>query len=102
TVARQIGKWTPYVTYARLLAKSETRKIYQQIYDTPVPLAAQGFPLSVPENAHRLFGDRFIASDQYSIMFGASYVLTATSKVKLEWMRTKVGINSHLVDGEAR
>ena len=33
-------------------------------------------------------------------MLGTSYNLSLTSKLKLEWMRTKVGIASVLVDGD--
>jgi hypothetical protein len=102
TLAREINRWTAYVTYARLLSSASGRRAFRQIYDTPVPLAAQGPPLSVPENFHHLFGDRINVSDQYSVMLGASYNFSATSKFKLEWMRTKVGLVSNLVDGEAR
>jgi hypothetical protein len=102
TLARELGRWTPYVTYARLLSKPEARAIFREVYDTPVPLAAQASPFFVPENAHRLFGDRINVSDQYSIMLGASYRFTASSMLKLEWMRTKVGLVSNLVDGDAR
>lgn len=102
TVAREVANWTPYFTYARLLSEPETRKIWRKIYDTPVPIAAQGFPFFAPENAHRLFGDSLIVADQYSIMLGASYRFSVTSKLKLEWMQTKVGLVSNLVDGEAR
>jgi hypothetical protein len=33
-------------------------------------------------------------------MLGASYSFSPTSKVKLEWMRVKVGLASALVDGD--
>ena len=100
TLARQAGKWTPYITYARLLSDSDVREVYQGINGTPVPLAVQGPPLFVPANAHRLFTDGISVYDQYSTMLGASYSFSATSKLKFEWMRTHVGLASSLVDGE--
>jgi hypothetical protein len=65
-----------------------------------VPLATQGPPLFVPANWHHFLADRISVYDQYSIMLGTSYSFSATSKLKLEWMQTKVGLASSLVDGE--
>jgi len=100
TLARQIGKWTPYVTYARLLSASDTRGLYQAVNGTPVPLAAQLFPPFLPANFHRTLADGIVVSDQYSTMLGASYSFSATSKLKLEWMQTHIGLASVLVDGD--
>jgi hypothetical protein len=103
TAARQIGKWTPYVTYARLLSGADTRALYQGINGTPVPLGAQLPPpvgSGLPANFHRILTDRISVYDQYSTMLGASYSFSATSKLKLEWMQTKVGLASSLVDGD--
>lgn len=100
TLARPIGKWTPYVTHARLLSDSDTRGLYQAVNGTPVPLAAQGAPAFLPANFHRTLADAIQVFDQYSTMLGASYSFSATSKLKLEWMRTKVGLASSLVDGD--
>ena len=100
TLARHIGKWTPYATYARLLSEADTRGLYQAVNGTPVPLAAQLSPPFLPANFHRTLADGIVASDQYSTMLGASYSFSATSKLKAEWMRTHVGLASNLVDGD--
>jgi hypothetical protein len=101
TVARQFGKWTPYATYARLLSDSKTRRLYQEVSSTPVPVAAQISSPFLPPNYHRLIADPVVVLDQYSTMLGASYSFSATSKLKLEWMRTRVGLASTtLVDGD--
>ncbi len=100
TVARTTGKWTPYVTYARLLSAPDKRQFYQALNTTPVPAGAQGPPLFLPANFHRILADRVFAYDQYSTMIGTSYNFSATSKLKFEWMRTKIGITSALVDGD--
>jgi len=100
TVSRGVGKWTPYATYARMLPSSEARTFYNDVNGTPVPLAVQGPPLFVPGNLHRVLADRIVVSDQYSTMLGTSYSFSSTSKLKFEWMRTKVGLVSSFVDGD--
>ena len=100
TVARTIGNWTPYMTHARLLSGSDVRKLYQDINATPVPLGARGPPAFLPPNFHRILADNIFVYDQYSTMLGASYGFSATSKLKGEWMQTKVGLRSVLVDGD--
>ena len=100
TITRKFGKLSPYATYARLLSGSETRDVYQAVNPAPVPLLAQGAPLFLPANYHRILVDQGYVFDQYSTMLGTSYSFSATSKVKLEWMRTKVGLASSLVDGD--
>lgn len=100
TTARRIGAWTPYASYARLLSGSETRALYQALNSTPVPLGAQAAPFSLPANYHRILADQVFVYDQYSTMLGAAYSFSATSKAKVEWMRTNVGLGSALVDGD--
>ena len=102
TVARQIGKWTSYVTQARLLSDSDTRNLYQAVNGTTVPPAVQGPPLFLPPNFHRILADNITVYDQYSTALGASYSFSPTSKAKFEWMRTHVGLASSLVDGDVR
>jgi hypothetical protein len=102
TVARSIGKWTPYVTHARLQSGSDTRDLYFRLNSTPVPLGAQGPPLQLPATLHRTLADTVFVYDQYSTMLGASYSFSATSKIKFEWMRTHVGLASALIDAEVR
>jgi hypothetical protein len=100
TVARNVGHWTPYVTHARLLSDSKTRHIYSELNATPVPLAAQGPPLFLPPTFHASLADLAFVLDQHSTMIGASYSFSATSRLKLEWMRTHVGLASAFVDGD--
>jgi hypothetical protein len=100
TVARGIGKFTPYLTYARLLSGRDTRGHFEEVNSTPVPLGAQGPPLFLPSGFHRNLADRISYFDQYSVMLGTSYSFSATSKLKLEWMRTHVGTRTTLVDAD--
>ena len=100
TVARSVGKWTPYITYARLLSAPETRKLYDNLNRTPVPLAAQGPPAFLPATFHKILAGQIFVYDQFSVMVGTSYDLSLSSKLKFEWMYTKVGLASVLVDGD--
>jgi hypothetical protein len=100
TVARGFGNWTPYVTFARLRSDSEQRRLYEDLNATPVPLGVQGPPLSVPSDLHTVFADILTVYDQRSTMLGVSYSFSPTSKLKAEWMRTKVGLASAFVDGD--
>jgi len=100
TVARKIGKWTPYVTQARLLSESDTRNVYQAVNGTPVPPAVQGPPLFLPANFHRILADGTRVYDQYSTALGVAYSFSPTSRAKFEWMRTHIGLASSLVDGD--
>lgn len=102
TIARAFELWTPYVSFARILSASENRKYYRALKATPVPLGAQGSPLFVPGNFHQILADRVQLYDQYSVMIGAAYNLSLTSKLKFEWMRTRIGMGSALVDGDVR
>jgi len=102
TAARQIGKWTPYATYARLLSDGDTRALYQTIRSTPVPLAVQLAPPFLPANYHRALANNILVSDQYSVMLGTSYSFSATSKLKLELMQTHIGLASTLVDSDVQ
>ena len=101
-IAHASGKWTPYAAYARILSGADSRDYYQALTGTPVPLAAQGPPFFLSSGYHRSIADALFLYDQYSTMLGASYDLTLASRLKFEWMRTRVGLTSALVDGSLR
>ena len=100
TVARRHGNWTPYLTHARLRSAGAQRRLYRELNATPVPIGAQGPPLLLPADLHQALADTVTVFDQYSTMLGVSYSFSPTSKLKAEWMRTKVGLASALVDGD--
>ncbi|HKA43545.1 MAG TPA: hypothetical protein VKF40_16315 [Burkholderiales bacterium] len=100
TVARRVGKWTPYWTHARLRSDSDLLNLYEAVNGAPVPLLAQLSPPFFPANFHRVEADAIAVYDQYSNMLGVSFAFSATSKLKFEWMRTHVGLTSSLVDGD--
>lgn len=99
-ISRQVDEWTPYVAYAKLLSPSETRDFYKALNGTPVPLLASFPPFSQSATYHQVLADGVSVLDQHSIMFGSSYRINLTSRIKFEWMRTKVGLASALIDGD--
>jgi hypothetical protein len=100
TAARDLGRWTPYVTQARLLSSGSSRHLYSQVSSTPVPLLAQGPPAFLPATYHRDLATGLVVFDQFSTMVGTAYRVSTNASIKLEWMRTKVGLTSALVDGD--
>lgn len=100
TVAHTVGGWTPYATYARLLSAPPSRRYYDQLNATPVPIVAMGPPFFLSPDYHRSIANAMFLFDQHSIMLGTSYNMSLSSKLKFEWMRTKIGQASALVDGD--
>jgi hypothetical protein len=96
----QNDAWTPYLRMSRILSPRSTRRVYQDFDSTPVPILAQFAPFSLSPNYHRTLADGVFVYDQKSIALGTSYRLTPNSMLKLEWMRSKVGLASVFVDGD--
>ena len=96
SLRKAIGQWTPYVYYAQLRSDKSMLDLYQSIN-------ASSVPVSVPDSAlinasQRAIADALFVYDQNSWAIGTSYTLSASSKIKAEWMRTHVGVASSLVD----
>lgn len=96
---RQIGKWTPYLSYAQLRSEADELARYQNINRNRVPAWLPGAPLI--NASQRTAADLFLAYDQDTWAVGTSYALTPTSKLKLEWARTHIGAASSFVDAPA-
>lgn len=99
---KDIGAWTPYVSYALIKSRSDTLSLYQAVngngnaLSSPVP---QLGPVVAGINAsQRILADGMMVYDQNTIALGASYRLSPTQKIKMEWARTHVGVVSSFVD----
>jgi len=89
SLLKEMGDWTPYLTYASLTTKN--RGLYQAVN------SAQ--PLPSPLNAYqREFADTIVVYDQHSWALGTSYLLSSNSLVKAEWSVVQTGIASSFVD----
>jgi hypothetical protein len=96
---RRIGDFTPYVSLARQRS-SDVVLGWRERLTTP------GLPAYIPGAAQinatqRVAGESGYAFDQRSQAVGVSYALSPTSKLKGEWMRTRVGRASGHFDAPA-
>ena len=89
TLQREIGHWTPYLTYAKLTTKN--RDLYQAVSGAQ-PL----HPIWNP--VERALADVMVVYDQYSWALGTSYAIDSTNKIKAEWSVVQTGTASSFVD----
>lgn len=94
SLLKRVERWTPYVYYAKLRSDDAMLALYQAINGTTV----SGAGAAQINASQRALADNISAFDQYSWALGTSYVLTPTSKIKAEWVRTRIGIASSFVD----
>ena len=96
SVLRQTGRWTPYLTYAFMRSPDDSLRSHNEINNNTVPAFV---PSAALLNASQRAGaDQVLVFDQSSWMVGASYAFSATSKVKAEYMRSRIEAVSILVD----
>lgn len=89
---KSVGAWTPYVNVARLQSVSRTRDLYNRVNGNTV----SGSDLL--NGSQRVGADAIMAYDQTTWAIGTSYRLNPTSKIKVEWARTRTGDMSSLID----
>lgn len=93
---KRAGPWTPYASYAFLRSSRRPLELYRQVSNSAVPAAVPG--AAAINAAQRAGADGLIVYDQSSVAVGTSYSFSATSKLKAEVMRTRIGEGSSLVD----
>ncbi|MEI7670946.1 MAG: hypothetical protein WCK00_02415 [Deltaproteobacteria bacterium] len=95
-VLKSFGRWTPYISVARLQTMPRTRDLYNNVNGNRVPeydaTAAQINALQ------RAGADGILAFDQTTVALGTSYRINPTNKIKMEWARTKTGDMSSFID----
>ena len=101
SLRKRIGKWTPYLYWASLRTESASLERYQTFNTATVPAALVGPAAAVINASQRAGADFDQAFDQDSWAIGTSYALSSTQKIKTEWVRTRVGVASSLVDAPA-
>jgi len=89
TLQKDLGSWTPYLTYARLTTKN--RDLYQAVNNAR--------PLAILNSTYqRALADTMVVYDQDSWTLGTSYALNRKSKIKAEWSVVQTGVASSFVD----
>ena len=101
---KDVGAWTPYVSYATIKSRSDVLSLYQTINTNTngltalAPIPAIADVAAAINSTQRLLADGLVVYDQNTIALGTSYRLTPTQKIKFEWARTHVGVASSFVD----
>ncbi|AGX86501.1 hypothetical protein Cenrod_0378 [Candidatus Symbiobacter mobilis CR] len=95
-VRRDWGAWTPYVSVAHLRSQRGVLQTYHAMDQTTVPSAVPGADLI---RASQIIGaDSLQPFDQGSWAIGTSYSMTTNQKLKIEWVRTRIGSVPSMVD----
>lgn len=93
---RSIGPATPYVSYGLLRSNGVSRDWYRRLTETQLPAFIPG--ADQINASQRLAAEAIWALDQRALALGSSYSIDHHQKLKLEWMRTRIGQVSRLVD----
>jgi len=89
TLQKEVGSWTPYLTYAKLTTKN--RDLYRAV-NTAQP------PPSPFNGLERALADVIVVYDQHSWALGTSYAINSNNKIKAEWSVVETGLASSFVD----
>ncbi len=95
-VLHKMGALTPYVSYARLRSMGVSVRVADSLNAAQSP--ALNFVDPRLNSAQRIASDAIMVYDQDTLAIGSSYALTAQSKLKAEWARTRIGNRSATVD----
>ncbi|RZI85519.1 MAG: hypothetical protein EOP38_04885 [Rubrivivax sp.] len=91
-VLKTIARWTPYAVVAGIKSTSAQDKLRSSLNAVYVPGADQLMA------AQRQLADGMPYYDQYAVGVGTSFALNANSKLKAEWMHTRIRHGSTMVD----
>ena len=95
---KDIGAWTPYVSYAAIKSRSDMVDLYQAMNNNPGLSPVNSARVGGINASQRVLADSLLVYDQNTIALGTSYRLSPTQKIKFEWARTHVGVVSSFVD----
>lgn len=98
-VLHKMGRFTPYVSVARLRSLGRSVETVDGLDAVEVPSYVPG--ADQLNASQRAAADAVPMYDQSSLALGTSFALTPRSKLKAEWLRTHIGKRSALVDSPA-
>lgn len=93
---KRSGSWTPYASYAFLRSPARQRTLYASVNDIALPPTVPG--AAEINAAQRAGADQLLVYDQSTWAVGTSYATTATTRIKAEFARTRIGDVSSMVD----
>jgi hypothetical protein len=95
----KMDRFTPYVSYARLRSMGSSVSSVNKLDAITLPAFV---PYADDNNkSQRYAADVVQMFDQDSVALGTSFDLTPQSKLKAEWLRTRIGNRSAMVDSPA-
>lgn len=97
-LSRRIGDFVPYTSVAALRSSRVSLDWVDQLTAPLSPYLPGSAQIAA---AQRMAAAAIYAADQRSLAVGSAYHLSTTSKLKFEWMRTRIGRGSRLVDTPA-
>lgn len=100
SVTKEVGHWTPYVTYAQIRTRNATG--YAAVNNARVaaisPLVPSAAAVPGINAGQRQAADIIAVYDQHSWIVGTAYALTLKSKLKAEWVRVSTGVASNFIN----
>lgn len=96
---RQIGAFTPYVSLAGQRARQGSFDWYERLTANPLPAVVPG--AAQINAAQRVAAESYWVTSQHSLALGSSYALSPQLKLKAEWLHSRIGRVSRLVDAPA-
>ncbi|MCK6427193.1 MAG: hypothetical protein L6Q75_19220 [Burkholderiaceae bacterium] len=92
SLTRQIGRWSPYLTFGRLKSSGSSLAWARTLDETTVPSAVPGSTLL--NASMRASADAVPVYDQRAWSFGGAYALSPTHRLKAEWLHTRAEVSS--------
>ncbi|MFT3858253.1 MAG: hypothetical protein QM742_12395 [Aquabacterium sp.] len=97
----RMDRFTPYVSGSWLRSTDRALAVVGGLDAAVMPGFLPPDQAAELQRGHRIAADVIQAYDQSSLAIGSSYALTPSSKLKLEWSRTRIGQRSAMVDSPA-
>jgi hypothetical protein len=95
----KMERFTPYVSIATLRSTDGSMRAVAKLDAVVVPVVDA--TSAQIQAGHRIAADIIQAYDQHTFALGTSFAVTPSSKLKLEWARTRIGDRSAMVDSPA-
>lgn len=98
-VIHQQGPWSPYAALSRLVSTGRGAQLVRALDATVLP--------GTDEQSQQLNASQRIAADAYptyaqtSLALGTAYALSPRTRLKAEWLQTRIGWRSSLLDSPA-
>jgi len=98
-VIRQHGPWSPYAALSRLVSTGRGAQLVRTLDTTVLP--GTDDQTQALNASQRIAADAYPTYDQTSLALGTAYALSPRTRLKVEWLQTRIGWRSSLLDSPA-